>query len=130
MEQPPHRACEQTKSKQKRFSPQTMQWYNYWMASLSDVRVKKKTSCQKYIDAWLSIMSGRGANSIFFNKKDKDWTPRTLANPPLLTSDNISFLSYPSTPHPSKWTSYVYHPLREKSPNTEFFLARIFPHSD
>ena len=54
----PHRACKRTKSKQKqnhvmlhsnwhmgsiaRFSPQTMQR----MASLSDVRVKRKISCQ------------------------------------------------------------------------------------
>ena len=27
------------------------------------------------------MMSGHGANSIFFNKKDKDWTSRTLATP-------------------------------------------------
>ena len=27
-------------------------------------------------------MSNHGANPIFFNKKNKDWTSRTLANPP------------------------------------------------
>ena len=27
-------------------------------------------------------MSGHGANSIFINRKNKDWTSRTLANPP------------------------------------------------
>ena len=43
-------------------------------------------------------MSGHGANPIFFNKKNKDWTSRTLANPPSPTSDNISFLPYPPTP--------------------------------
>ena len=26
-------------------------------------------------------MPGHGYNAIFFNKKIKDWTPRTLANP-------------------------------------------------
>ena len=27
-------------------------------------------------------MSDHGANSIFFNKKNKDWASRTLASPP------------------------------------------------
>ena len=59
-EKQPHRAYEQRKSKQKqnqvtfklamrsivRFIPQTIQWYHQRMASLSDVRVKKKISCQ------------------------------------------------------------------------------------
>ena len=44
-------------------------------------------------------MSGHSANLVFFNKKNKNWTSRTLANPPPPTSDNISFLSYPTT-HP------------------------------
>ena len=52
-------------------------------------------------------MSGNGANPILFNKK-KDWTFRTLANPPPPTSDNISFLPYPQPP--SKWTSQVITP--------------------
>ena len=35
-------------------------------------------------------------------KKKKDWTSRTFANPPLPTSDNISFLPYPPhSPSPS-----------------------------
>ena len=55
------------------------------------------------------MMSGHGANPIFFNKKNKDWMSRTLANPPPPTSDNISFFPYPLPP--SKWTSYVYHSL-------------------
>ena len=29
------------------------------------------------------VMSGHGANSIFFNKKNKNWTSRTLATPHL-----------------------------------------------
>ena len=58
------------------------------------------------------MMSGHGANPIFFNKKkNKDWTSKTLANPHPPTSDNISFLPYLQPPTPLKWTSYVYHPL-------------------
>ena len=46
----------------------------------------------------MAIMSGHGANTIFFiNKKNKYWTSRTLANPPPPTSDSISFLPYPSS---------------------------------
>ena len=42
-------------------------------------------------------MSGHGANSIFFNKTNSDWTSRALATPPPPpTSDNISFLHYPT----------------------------------
>ena len=54
------------------------------------------------------MMSGHGANPIFFNKKvqKQSLTPQ----PP--TSDNISFLPYPPTPSPhSKWTLYVHQPL-------------------
>ena len=43
-------------------------------------------------------MSGHDANPIFFNKKNKDWMSRTLANPPPPTSDNILFSPYPSPP--------------------------------
>ena len=43
------------------------------------------------------MMSGHGANPIFFNKK-KGWTSRALANLPPPTSNNISFLSYPTLP--------------------------------
>ena len=28
------------------------------------------------------MMSGHGGNPIFFNKKNKDWTSKTLVNPP------------------------------------------------
>ena len=73
-----------------RFSPRTMQWYHSRMALLS---------------FWLSIMSAHGANPIFFNKKNKDWTSRTLATPTPSTSGKIS----PHSPLPSKWTSCVYH---------------------
>ena len=65
----------------------------------------------------VSMMAGHGANPIFFNDKEKDWTSRTLANPPPLlppplpsASNNISFLPYRSTPT-SKSMTYVYHSL-------------------
>ena len=69
-------------------------------------------------------MSGQVANSFFFIKK-KDWSSKTLANPPPPMSDSISFLVYhsptpPLTLHLSKWTSYVYHPLT--------FLQKILTH--
>ena len=44
------------------------------------------------------MMSGRGANPILLNEKNKDWTSRSLTNPPPPTSDNILFLHY-SVPH-------------------------------
>ena len=54
---------------------------------------------ENIIQGWLlylirsfSMMSGHGANSLI---KNKDWTSRTLVNPPPLTPDNISFFLYP-----------------------------------
>ena len=38
------------------------------------------------------MMSGHGANPIFFNRKYKDWMSRRHTNPHPRTSDNISFL--------------------------------------
>ena len=52
------------------FSPQTM--VSLKMASLSDVRFKRKISCQQYIYVWLNMMPGQGANPVFYNKKNKD----------------------------------------------------------
>ena len=46
------------------------------------------------------MMFGHGAKPIFFIKKKKEWTSRTLANPPSSTSHNISFLPYPPPPLP------------------------------
>ena len=51
------------------------------MASLADVRIKGKISCQQHINVWPNMMSGHGTNPIFFNNKKKNWTSRTLANP-------------------------------------------------
>ena len=45
------------------------------------------------------MVSGHGANLIFFNKESKEWTSRTLAGPPAPTFPPISFLLYP-TPTP------------------------------
>ena len=41
------------------------------------------------------MKSGHGANPVFFNKKNKDCTSRTLPNIPPATSHNISILLYP-----------------------------------
>ena len=49
------------------------------MVSVSDVRVKRKISSQLYIYHWFSIISGHGANPVFFNKKIKT---RHSENPP------------------------------------------------
>ena len=54
-------------------------------------------SILQYINAWLSMMSGHGANPVFVNKKVKIGHPEHS----LLT-----------IPPPSKWTMYVYRPLR------------------
>ena len=58
------------------------------MASLSDVRVKRKITSKLYIYVWLK-MSGHGSNPILFNNnkkkkklKKKDWMSKTLANSP------------------------------------------------
>ena len=48
------------------------------------------------------MISNHGANPIFYNKKNKDWTFKTLAKPSPPTSDNISFLPYPSPHIPPK----------------------------
>ena len=57
------------------------------------------------------MMSGHGANLIFLNNNNKkDWTSRTLANPPPPKSDNISFLPYPNPP-PLKVTVICVSPL-------------------
>ena len=68
------------------------------MTLLYEVRVKRKISCQQHINVWLSIMSGYGANSIFFDTKDKDWTSKTLANPPTLRRPIASHLCLTPTP--------------------------------
>ena len=44
------------------------------------------------------MMSGHGGNPIFFNKKRKIGRPEHSLTPHPPTSDNISFLPYPSPP--------------------------------
>ena len=62
-----------------------------------DDLVHKK--CSDIIKGWrhslTSDVSGYSTNPIFFNKKNTDWTSRTLANPYPPTSDNIWFLPLP-----------------------------------
>ena len=71
MEQQPQRACERTKSKQKQ---------NQVTLHSNSPRVLLFDLVLKQCNGWLSMMSGYGANPIFFQKK-KDWTSRTLATP-------------------------------------------------
>ena len=96
MEQQPHGACERTKTKQKQ--NQATSYWN-WARSISDLArkqcngiIKGCLSCLtseskgrflvKYVNVWLSMMTSHVANPIFFNKKNKDLTTRTLSNPP------------------------------------------------
>ena len=44
------------------------------------------------------MMSGHGENPIFFNKKNKDWTSRTLRNPPYLYVRKHLIFAFLSTP--------------------------------
>ena len=93
MEQQSHRACEWTKSKQKQKENQVTSHSNWPRVVLFDLAHKKCNGIIKgWLNVWLSMMSGHGANPIFFNKI-KVQTSRTLAKPPPLppTSDNISF---------------------------------------
>ena len=81
-----------------RFNPQKMQWDHYRMALLSDTRANMKISCHAQIQFF------------FIKKYWKRLDDQNTRFPPPPTSDNISLLPYPH-PKPSKWTSYVYHPL-------------------
>ena len=56
--------------------------------------LKEESKGRFLVNAWLRIMSGHGANPIFFNKENKDWTSITLTNPPRPTYR-------PPTPPPS-----------------------------
>ena len=67
------------------------------------------------MNVWLSMMPGHGAKPIFFNKKNKDWTSRTHAKPPLpYVRYHLSLaLTPPPPPPPLKAdviSSYVHHP--------------------
>ena len=89
-----------------RFSPQTNQWY-LWKDGVTVWQSIGRFLVNNFVNVWPSMMSGHGANPIFCNKKIKIGSQEHLLPPPP-TSDNISFLPYPNTPPPSKWTSYVY----------------------
>ena len=58
-------------------------------------------------------MSGHGTNTIFFDKKKKDWTFRTLGKPLPPTSDIDSFLPDPPTPPQRRSHMCVTPNLRE-----------------
>ena len=58
------------------------------------------------------MMSGHGANPIFFNKKNKDWTSRTVANPPPpYVRYYLNFTLPPLSTPPQSGRHNVYHPL-------------------
>ena len=59
-------------------------------------------------------MSGDGTNPIFFNKKNKGWTSRTLAIPTSSKSNNILFLPYLPTPTPPQSGCHVCMTPNEK----------------
>ena len=60
--------------------------------------LKEESKGRFLVNAWLRIMSGHGANPIFFNKENKDWTSITLTNPPRPTYPP------PPPPHPHPLT--------------------------
>ena len=78
------------------------------MASLSEVTVKKRYLVNNILNilmfgsSWCLLM----AQTQFSLIKKKDWTSRTLANPPSLTSEDILFCLNLPPPHPFR------HPLK------------------
>ena len=56
-------------------------------------------------------MSGHGANPVFFNKKNKDWTSEHSLTPDPPTSDNILFFPYHTPPIPLKVDVICVSPL-------------------
>ena len=81
------------------------------MDSLFDVkRMSQKKdflSIVDYINLWLIMKSGHGANPVFFNKEKLGCPENPLSPHPLCPITSHFWLT--PTP-PSKWTSYVYHP--------------------
>ena len=63
-------------------------------------------------------------NPIFFNKKNKDWTSRTLTNLHTPTSDNISFLPYPPPPPPPQSGRHMCTTLKVLTINDIFNVLR------
>ena len=72
-------------------------------------------------------MSGHGANPIFFNKKIKIGRPEDLLTPSTYVRQHLIFALDPQPP--SKWTSYVYHPLSVRCSRQvlhAFFISNAF----
>ena len=59
----------------------------------------------------------------FFNKKNRDWTSRTLANPP--TSENFLFLPYPFPSNILPLASFQKIPVHVLQ-STVIFYAGLF----
>ena len=80
------------------------------------------------------MISDHGENPIFFNKKNKDWTSRTLANPHSLHPITSHFCitlpppplaPTPPPPPPSPPQSGRHNPLMKYIKNYEAFCDRI-----
>ena len=70
------------------------------MLSLKDgFAVWRQSSSQWYI---ITMMSGHGPNPVFFNKKNSNWTSRTLTNSHALSPITSNFNLTLSTPSPLK----------------------------
>ena len=112
MKQQPHRAYERMKSKQKQNQvishsnwphvflfnlayKQCSGIFEVWLCCLSSESKRRfLVNDILIINVWLSMMFGHGANPVFFDKRIKDWTSRTLVNPthplhPVTSSGNI-----------------------------------------
>ena len=61
-------------------APRTMQWCHQ-NNGIIHCLTSKGWSLVNNINVWLGMMSGHGANPIFFNKKKKDWTSGIPVNP-------------------------------------------------
>ena len=80
------------------------------------------------------MMSGHGANPIFFNKKNKDWTSRTLANPPPYVREHLIFTLAPQSPlfqsgHHMSITPYlgIFSHIRAHSADSGIFRILALP---
>ena len=83
-------------------SAQTMQWYKSRMASLYDVRVKRKISCQ-------CLTQHDVCSQLKYNLLKKNGCTEHPLTPHLRLIAS-HFCLTPQPPPPSRWTAYVYHP--------------------
>ena len=70
--------------------------------------MKRWPHCLTSDVVWLNMMPGHGANPIVFNKKNKNWTSRTLVNP---LRPITSHFCLTSSTHPLKLDVICVSPL-------------------